>query len=189
MRRWIVRLRPYTGSVLSCDRLQVAGGDRTMRACERARRRLLAELATMVAPGVTTLDLDGAAEKLVRAGGAEPAFKGYRGYPCTLCASVNEQVVHGIPSARALVEGDIISLDMGVKLNGFYGDSAITVPVGRVSEEAATLLRVTQESLEKGIAEVGWAAHLGHGHPVSGRRFKWAGVCASSWSRHRLGTP
>jgi methionyl aminopeptidase len=86
--------------------------------------------------------------------GAESAFKGYRGYPATLCASVNEQVVHGIPSPRALVEGDIISLDMGVKLNGFYGDSAVTVPVGRVSEPVSRLLRVTQEALEKGIEQV-----------------------------------
>jgi methionyl aminopeptidase len=125
-----------------------------MRAANALVADVLAELATMIAPGVTTLDLDAAAEKLVRAGGAEPAFKGYRGYPCTLCASVNEQVVHGIPSKRALVEGDIISLDMGVKLDGFYGDSAVTVPVGRVSDEATTLLRVTKESLEKGIAQV-----------------------------------
>jgi methionyl aminopeptidase len=136
-----------------------------MRAANALVADVLAELATMVAPGVTTADLDAAAERLVRAGGAEPAFKGYRGYPCTLCASVNEQVVHGIPSARALVEGDIISLDMGVKLNGFYGDSAVTVPVGRVSEVAATLLRVTQESLEKGIAQVrlgGRISDIGH---------------------------
>jgi methionyl aminopeptidase len=119
----------------------------------------------MVAPGVTTADLDRTAEKLVRAGGGEPAFKGYRGYPCTLCASVNEQVVHGIPSSRALNDGDIISLDMGVKLSGFYGDSAVTVPVGRVSEEAATLLRVTRESLEKGIEQVrlgGRISDIGH---------------------------
>jgi methionyl aminopeptidase len=136
-----------------------------MRAANALVADVLAELATMVAPGVTTLDLDAAAEKLVRAGGAQPAFKGYRGYPCTLCASVNEQVVHGIPSARTLVEGDIISLDMGVKLNGFYGDSAVTVPVGRVSDEAAKLLRVTRESLEKGIAEVrlgGRISDIGH---------------------------
>ena len=136
-----------------------------MRAANALVADVLAELATMVAPGVTTRDLDEAAERLVRAGGAEPAFKGYRGYPCTLCASVNEQVVHGIPSARALVEGDIISLDMGVKLNGFYGDSAVTVPVGRVSEEAATLLRVTRESLEKGIEQVrlgGRISDIGH---------------------------
>jgi methionyl aminopeptidase len=136
-----------------------------MRAANALVAEVLAELATMVAPGVTTRDLDEAAERLVRAGGAEPAFKGYRGYPATLCASVNEQVVHGIPSARPLVEGDIISLDMGVKLNGFYGDSAVTVPVGRVSEEAAKLLKVTRESLEKGIEQVrlgGRISDIGH---------------------------
>jgi methionyl aminopeptidase len=136
-----------------------------MRAANALVAEVLAELARIVAPGVTTLDLDAAAETLVRAGGAEPAFKGYRGYPCTLCASVNEQVVHGIPSKRALVEGDIISLDMGVKLNGFYGDSAVTVPVGRVSAQAETLLRVTRESLEKGIAQVrlgGRISDIGH---------------------------
>jgi methionyl aminopeptidase len=136
-----------------------------MRAANALVADVLAELAGMVAPGITTNDLDAAAEKLVRDGGAEPAFKGYRGYPCTLCASVNEQVVHGIPSKRSLDEGDIISLDMGVKLNGFYGDSAVTVPVGRVSEEAATLLRVTRESLEKGIAQVrlgGRISDIGH---------------------------
>jgi methionyl aminopeptidase len=136
-----------------------------MRAANALVADVLAELAGIVAPGVTTKDLDEAAEKLVRDGGAEPAFKGYRGYPCTLCASVNEQVVHGIPSNRALGEGDIISLDMGVKLNGFYGDSAVTVPVGKVSDEAATLLRVTRESLEKGIAQVrlgGRISDIGH---------------------------
>ncbi len=136
-----------------------------MRAANALVADVLAELAAMVAPGVTTKDLDAAAERLVRAAGAEPAFKGYRGYPSTLCASVNEQVVHGIPSARQLGEGDIISLDMGVKLNGFFGDSAVTVPVGRVSEEAAKLLRVTRESLEKGIAQVklgGRISDIGH---------------------------
>jgi methionyl aminopeptidase len=136
-----------------------------MRAANALVAEVLAELATMVAAGVTTRDLDDAAEKLVRDGGAEPAFKGYRGYPSTLCASVNDQVVHGIPSNRALHEGDIISLDMGVKLNGFFGDSAVTVPVGKVSEDAAKLLRVTQESLEKGIAQVklgGRVSDIGH---------------------------
>ena len=119
----------------------------------------------MVAPGVTSLDLDAAAERMVRDGGAAPAFKGYRGYPCTLCTSVNEQVIHGIPSKRPLVEGDIISIDMGVKLNGFFGDSAVTVPVGRISAEAELLLRVTQESLEKGIEQVklgGRVSDIGH---------------------------
>ena len=136
-----------------------------MRAANALVADVLAELADMVKPGVTTAELDAEAERLVRAAGAEPAFKGYRGYPSTLCASVNEQVVHGIPSGRALGEGDIISLDMGVKLNGYYGDSAVTVPVGRVSDEAAKLLRITRESLEKGIAQVrlgGRISDIGH---------------------------
>jgi methionyl aminopeptidase len=136
-----------------------------MRVANALVADVLAELAGMVAPGVTTGDLDAAAERLVRAGGAEPAFKGYRGYPATLCASVNEQVVHGIPSKRALGDGDIISLDMGVKLNGFYGDSAITVPVGRVPEDVLRLLQVTQDALERGIAQVrvgGRVSDIGH---------------------------
>ena len=136
-----------------------------MQAAAALVAEVLAELAAMVAPGVSTFDLDVAAERMVRAGGAEPAFKGYRGYPCTLCASVNEQVIHGIPSKRPMVEGDILSLDMGVRLSGYYGDSAVTVPVGRVSEEARKLLRVTQESLEKGIAQVqlgGRVSDIGH---------------------------
>src|SRR5262245_51839690 len=137
-----------------------------MRAANALVADVLAQLGAMVAPGVTTKDLDAAAERLVRAGGAEPAFKGYRGYPATLCASINEQVVHGIPSrARALKEGDIISLDMGVKIGGFYGDSAVTVPVGRISERAEALLRVTRESLERAIAQVkvgGRLSDLGH---------------------------
>ena len=126
---------------------------------------VLAELSGMVAPGVTTADLDAAAERLVLAAGAESAFKGYRGYPATLCASVNDEVVHGIPANRALAEGDIISLDMGVKLDGFYGDAAVTVPVGEVSDDVQRLLRVTQESLQKGIAQVvlgGRVSDIGH---------------------------
>ena len=116
--------------------------------------RILAELRRMIAPGVTTEVLDVSAEALVRAAGAEPAFKGYHGYPATVCVSVNEQVVHGIPSKRQLVEGDVLSLDMGAKLDGFYGDCAVTVPVGHVSADAATLLRVTEEALFRGIATV-----------------------------------
>jgi methionyl aminopeptidase len=136
-----------------------------MRSANALVADVLAELAAMVKPGATTLDLDVAAERLVREGGAEPAFKGYRGYPATLCASVNEQVVHGIPSTRELVEGDILSLDMGVKLNGFYGDSAVTVAVGRIGEDAQRLLRVTQEALDRGITQVrvgGRISDIGH---------------------------
>ena len=114
--------------------------------------QILAELEAAVAPGVTTAELDRLAERLVRAGGAEPAFKGYRGYPATLCVSINEEVVHGIPSAsRVLKPGDIVSLDVGVKLNGFYGDSAVTVPVGEISDRAQTLLKATNEALYRGI--------------------------------------
>ena len=116
--------------------------------------RVLAELKATVAPGVTTADLDALAEKRLRQAGAEPAFKGYHGYPATICASVNEQVVHGIPSKRPLAEGDIVSLDMGARLGGFFGDSAVTVPVGQVSEEAARLLTVTDASLYEGLNAV-----------------------------------
>ena len=136
-----------------------------MRAASALVADVLAELAAMVAPGVSTQDLDAAAERLVRDAGAQPAFKGYRGYPATICASVNEQVIHGIPSTQPLVEGDILSLDMGVKMGGFFGDSAVTVPVGRIPAQAAELLRVTQESLEKGIEQVrvgGRVSDIGH---------------------------
>jgi methionyl aminopeptidase len=115
---------------------------------------ILVELREAVKPGVTTADLDALAESRVRAAQAEPAFKGYHGYPATICASVNEEVVHGIPSRRELVEGDIIAIDLGVVLDGYYGDAAVTLPVGRVSEQAAELLRVTEESLHKAIAQV-----------------------------------
>jgi methionyl aminopeptidase len=116
--------------------------------------RILAELRQMVKPGITTADLDALAEQRVREAGAEPAFKGYHGYPATVCASVNEQVVHGIPSPRTLVEGDIVSIDMGAKLDGFFGDCAVTVPVGAVAPEAAELLRVTEEALFHGLEAV-----------------------------------
>jgi methionyl aminopeptidase len=128
---------------------------------ERLRRvnqlvaRILAELRGMVAPGVTTLDIDEVAERRVREAGGVPAFKGYHGYPATICASLNEQVVHGIPSSkRPLVEGDILSIDMGAQLDGFFGDCAVTVPVGQVSAEAGLLLKVTEEALFHGIDAV-----------------------------------
>jgi len=136
-----------------------------MRAASQLVAQVLDELAAMVEPGVSTADLDRAAEQKVRAAGAEPAFKGYRGYPATLCASANEQVIHGIPNRTPLKAGDIISLDMGVKLAGYFGDSAVTVPVGAVSEDVSRLLRVTQEALEKGIAQVrvgGRISDIGH---------------------------
>ena len=137
-----------------------------MRVANQLVADVLAELEADVAPGVTTADLDRLAERLVKDAGAEPAFKGYRGYPATLCASVNEEVVHGIPSkSRTLREGDIVSLDIGVKVSGFYGDAAVTVPVGTVPEETTALLRVTNESLERAIAQVrvgGRLSDIGH---------------------------
>jgi methionyl aminopeptidase len=116
--------------------------------------QVLSELRQMAAPGVTTEDLDRVAERRVRAEGAEPAFKGYHGYPATVCVSANEQVVHGIPSKRPLVEGDVLSIDMGAKLDGFFGDSAVTVPIGPVPPVATELLRVTEEALFRGIEAV-----------------------------------
>ena len=116
--------------------------------------QVLEELRQMAAPGVTTEDIDQVAERRVRAEGAEPAFKGYHGYPATVCVSANDQVVHGIPSKRPLVEGDILSIDMGAKLDGYFGDCAVTVPIGRVSPGAAGLLRVTEEALFHGIDAV-----------------------------------
>jgi len=127
----------------------------TLRRVNQLVGRILAELRAMVAPGVTTQDIDEVAERRVREAGAVAAFKGYHGYPATICASLNEQVVHGIPSSkRPLVEGDILSIDMGAKLDGFFGDCAVTVPVGRVSPEAASLLKVTEEALFHGIDAV-----------------------------------
>jgi methionyl aminopeptidase len=115
---------------------------------------ILAELRGTVEPGVTTEQIDDLAERRVREAGAVPAFKGYHGYPATVCASVNEQVVHGIPSKRPLADGDVLSIDMGAQLDGFFGDCAVTVPVGRVSPEAASLLKVTEEALFHGIDAV-----------------------------------
>lgn len=106
-----------------------------------------------VRPGITTDDLDKIAEDYIRSGGGVPAFKGYRNFPKTLCASVNEEVVHGIPSKRELKEGEIIGLDLGAIIDGFYGDSAMTLPVGRIPPRVAELLRVTEEALDAGIAQ------------------------------------
>ena len=123
-----------------------------MREAGRLVGEVLTELAAAVAPGVSTSDLDALAEKRIRQAGATPAFKGYHGYPATICASVNDEVIHGIPSGRRVLnEGDVISIDCGAQLNGYFGDSAVTLPVGKISEAAATLLRVTEESLYKAI--------------------------------------
>ena len=127
-----------------------------IRAMERASRLVADTLQVLlgeVRPGVTTQHLDGLAEAFITSRGGVPAFKGYRGYPNTLCASANEQVVHGIPSTRVLQDGDILGLDLGAIVDGFYGDSAVTVAVGTIPPRVAELLRVTEESLFKGIEQ------------------------------------
>lgn len=122
---------------------------------------VLGELKERVQPGVTTIELDGYAEELVLKKNAKPAFKGYRGYPFSLCVSVNYEVVHGLPSKRALAAGDIVSLDFGVYYRGYYGDAAVTVPVGDVSEGAARLIRVTEQGLYDGVREAKAGNRLG----------------------------
>jgi methionyl aminopeptidase len=121
---------------------------------------VLQELVRAARPGVSTLELDAWAEKAIRARGAVPAFKGYRGFPKTLCVSVNEQVVHGIPSKRRLKEGDIVGLDLGAKWDGYYGDAAVTVPVGCITPVAESLLATPREALYLGIKEVRTGQHL-----------------------------
>lgn len=114
----------------------------------------LAEIGKHVRPGVSTLELDGIAESFIRSHGAVPGFLGYNGYPNTLCMSVNEQVVHGIPSAKSVLkEGDVLSVDCGTFMKGFYGDSAYTFAVGEIAPEVAQLLSVTKEALYKGVAQ------------------------------------
>jgi methionyl aminopeptidase len=137
-----------------------------LRASNMLVSKTLAEVAKYIEPGVTTLRLDAIAEDFIRSHGAIPAFKGYAGFPATLCTSVNDEVVHGIPSEYTLREGDIISVDCGVVLDGFVGDSAFTFPVGEIAPEVKRLCDFTRQSLEEGVKEaiagkrvgdIGWA--------------------------------
>ncbi len=144
----------------------------------RLTAQCMEELKAMVRPGVTTLELDRAAESFIRSHGGVPAFKGHHGFPGSLCTSVNEEVVHGIPSGRKLKEGDIIGIDMGIKLDGYISDMARTFLVGQVSEEAEKLVKVTEECFQKGfevmkpgarIGDIGWAVQQhaeSHGYSV-----------------------
>ena len=149
-----------------------------MRASGQLVGLVLQELRKIVEPGITTLEVDRVAEKMIRDAGALPTFKGYHGFPYSICASVNEQVVHGFPSRYALKEGDIFSIDVGVTLEGFVGDTATTVPVGTVSAEWLKLVQVAEECLERAIdqcragkhlGDIGWAVQEhaeGHGYSV-----------------------
>lgn len=131
---------------------------RTPAEIEQMRRagslvgQVLERLREHVAPGVSTRELDAIAENMIRSRGGVPSFKGYRGYPASICASVNNEIIHGIPGDRMLVDGDIISIDCGAMLGGYHGDAAMTFPVGDVSAEAEKLMTVTREALNAGIA-------------------------------------
>ena len=134
----------------------------SMRKASRVVAATLNLLKAQVRPGVTTAELNDFAEKNIRGAGAEPAFLGYRGYPATLCVSINEEIVHGIPSDKRVVrEGDIVSLDLGAICEGFYGDATVTVGAGKISEEARRLMAVTERSLELALAQVRPGARLG----------------------------
>src|ERR1044072_232651 len=124
-----------------------------MRAAGQLVGRVLAHLRTPVGPGMMTMDVERIAEKMIRDAGALPTFRGYNGFPYSICASVNEQIVHGFPSDYVLKEGDIFSIDCGVTLEGFVGDTATTVPVGKVDEEKLRLIRITEECLERAILQ------------------------------------
>jgi methionyl aminopeptidase len=127
---------------------------RSMKRSNQIVAKILSELGPMIRPGIQTKDLDEYAEMRTREMDAVPAFKGYRGYPASLCTSINEEIVHGIPSSRTLRSGDIISLDFGVVYEGFYGDAAVTYPVGEITPRAEKLIATARESFTKGMAKI-----------------------------------
>ena len=131
-----------------------------MRVSGRVNATVLAELCANVAPGITTKQIDGMAERLIRARGGEPAFLGYHGFAGSICLSINEEVVHGIPGDRPLREGDLLKLDIGSIVDGWYSDMACTVGVGHISSEAKALLEATEEALFVGIREIRPGAHV-----------------------------
>jgi methionyl aminopeptidase len=129
-----------------------------IREAARLVARTLTMLGREIRPGVSTQRLDELAESFIRDHGARPAFKGYRGFPASICPSINDEVVHGIPGARTLAEGDIVGMDVGVEKDGYYGDAACTFPVGKVGADVERLLQVTREALMRGVAQ----AKAGH---------------------------
>lgn len=138
-----------------------------MREAGRIVARVLAQLARTARPGVATEKLDALAEEMIRSAGAAPSFKGYEGFPASICTSINEQVVHGIPGSRKLTGGDVLSIDVGVFYRGFHGDAAISLPIGAVSSRARRLLEVTEESLARAVAAVRPGGHVSDiGHAV-----------------------
>ncbi len=132
-----------------------------MRTAGQIVGQVLSRMSEITVPGVTTQELDAVAESIIREAGGIPSFKGYHGYPASICASVNEEIVHGIPGDRVLTEGDIVSIDVGAIWQGYHGDAAVTLAVGEISESAAALMAATRAALEAGIAAVRDGARLG----------------------------
>jgi methionyl aminopeptidase len=160
----------------------------TMDRCNSIVLDILHRLEEKVAPGITTADLDRMADEWTYEAGSLPAFKGYRGYPATLCTSINDVIVHGIPADRKLEEGDIVGLDMGVIVDGYYGDSAITVAVGSVSPEAKRLLEVTEKSLSLGIEQAAVGNRISDiGHAVYSYISKYGYTVPVDFTGHGIG--
>lgn len=138
-----------------------------MRQANAIVAKVLKRMIEMAKPGAALIDLDKEAEAIARENGSRPAFLGYRGFPASICSSLNEVIVHGIPNGRKLQDGDILSVDFGVEFEGFFGDSAVTIPIGTISKEAEHLMRVTEECLYRAIDVMGPGARLSDiGHAV-----------------------
>ena len=153
MRLWSGRSRSRLGVVARTVYLRDREEIEAIRVAAVLVAQTLGMLQRELRPGVTTAVLDELAERFIRERGGRPAFKGYRGFPASICPSINDEVVHGIPGQRRLVEGDIVGMDVGVEKDGYFGDAAVTFPVGQVSDEARRLLEVTQGALMKGVAQ------------------------------------
>lgn len=156
----------------------------------RLLREILEKLARRVEPGVTTMELDRLAERLIRASGAVPAFKGYQGYPATLCISINEEIVHGIPSdRRVLREGDLVSLDLGLRRNGYYADAALTVVVGEPREEALRLVEAALSALRAAIKAIKIGVHVSDiSHAIESTALRYGFYPVREFVGHGIGT-
>lgn len=169
--------------------LKTAGEIELMDQANRIVHQVLEAVGKRIAPGVTPLELDRLADQVIRGAGAVPAFLNYRGYPATLCISINDVIVHGIPNEVPLAEGDIVGIDCGVLYKGYYGDAARTFAVGRIDEEARRLLQVTEEALNLAVQQVKPGARLSDiGHAVQQHAEKHGYSVVREFSGHGIGT-
>jgi methionyl aminopeptidase len=169
--------------------LKTAGEIELMDQANRIVHQVLEAVGKRIAPGVTPLELDRLADQVIRGAGAVPAFLNYRGYPATLCISINDVIVHGIPNEVPLEEGDIVGIDCGVLYKGYYGDAARTFAVGRIDEEARRLLQVTEEALNLAVQQVKPGARLSDiGHAVQQHAEKHGYSVVREFSGHGIGT-